>query len=348
METAKKPHHLSKEGRALREQENNGNADLQEKLENVQNMTNPVEQKEESQQISNQGEVTVPLSVVEKMIADAMKNVAPVQQFQQQAPAPIQYVKQEYDIDDIPECRNWEAKDREYEYIGGKPISASIPSKHTDLISLQYYNKEKNTTHALRYSSNQPSFFSEKQSKEPGSVFLPEIIFDYGRLKVPASNVNLQKFLHIHPFKDVIFKEYDPKAKSRKVISDEKLLNKAVNLVFEETEITNRSIASLECPSYVESWDLEMVTEHILVFAKSNPQKYIDYTEDPAIKIKGVIKSSLASGELIYENYRFMTKNREPITEVPKNQDEIEEMVKYFQSGVGRSQYEYLLNILGR
>jgi len=151
METAKKTHHLSKEGRALaaqqkaqqQAQEGKGIAPefneeaLQEKLKAVQNTTNPVEQKAETEQSPNQAEATVPLSVVEKMIADAVKNIAPVQQFQQQAPAPIQYVKQEYDIDDIPECRNWEAKDREYEYIGGKPISASIPSKHTDLISLQ-------------------------------------------------------------------------------------------------------------------------------------------------------------------------------------------------------------------
>jgi hypothetical protein len=57
--------------------------------------------------------------------------------------------------------------------------------------------------HILRYATNQPSFFIEKQSTEPGSVLISEIIFNYGRLKVSADNINLQKFLFIHSYKDV-------------------------------------------------------------------------------------------------------------------------------------------------
>jgi hypothetical protein len=49
--------------------------------------------------------------------------------------------------------------------------------------------------------------------------------------------------------------------------------------------------------------------------------------------MKGVIKSALAMGDLIYSNYRFLNKKRETILEVAKNQDELDEMVKYFESG---------------
>jgi hypothetical protein len=48
---------------------------------------------------------------------------------------------------------------------------------------LQYTNKETRKVHILRYATNQPSFFIEKQSTEPGSVLISEIIFNYGRLK---------------------------------------------------------------------------------------------------------------------------------------------------------------------
>jgi hypothetical protein len=41
-------------------------------------------------------------------------------------------------------------------------------------------------------------------------------------------------------------------------------------------------------------------------------------------------------GDLIYSNYRFLNKKRETILEVAKNQDELDEMVKYFESGIGR------------
>lgn len=355
-EETKKPHPLSKEGRALREQEKGSTSgDLQEKLEAVKQTTNQASEttitetapQQLVEQVSARQEATVPLSVVQKMIEDALKNNPQAPQIiqQVQAPAPQQYGKQEFDIDDIPEFRNWEIKDREYEYMDGKPISASIPSQHTANIPLQYYNKENNSVHILRYATNQPSFFVEKQSKEPGSVNLAEIIFTYGRLRVPAEHINLQKFLHIHQYKDVIFKEYDPTAKSKKTISDKKLRNQAESLVWEVGEITNRAIASLVCPSYVESWIPELLEEEILAYAEREPAKYIAYTEDPTIKMKGVVKSSLFSGDLIYENYRWLNKRREVILEVAKNKDEMDAIVDHFQSGAGRSFYEYLLNL---
>lgn len=363
-EEVKKPHPMSKEGRALREQEKNqgssndlanqkpkeSDAVLQEKLATVIATTNTASETISVTQETNPEptqEATVPLSVVQKMIEEALKNNPPAPAVIQQVQAPpVQqhYLKKEFDIDDIPEFKNWEVKDREYEYMDGKPISASIPNKHSDHLSLQYYNKETNTTHALRYSDNQPSFLQERQSTLPGSVKLPEIIFSYGRLKVPKENVNLQKFLHIHPYKDIIFKEYDPTAKSREVIGKKRLKNEAERLVWEVGEITNRAIASLVCPSYVESWIPELLEEEILAYAEREPQKYIDFTNDPTIKMKGVVKSALFCGDLIYENYRWLNKRREVILEVAKNKDEMDAIVSHFESGIGRSFYEYLLN----
>lgn len=293
-------------------------------------------------------EPSIPLSQVQEMVnaavAASMKSIsvpAPAQTPQVQ---PQQYFKVEQDIDDIPEFRNWEMKDREYELVEGRPISCSIASKHTKEIPLQYTNKEKQSVHILRYAVNQPSFFVEKQSKEEGSVVLNEIIFYYGRLKVPAENVTLQKFLAIHPHKGITFKEYDPLAKSIKFVSDRKEKLEAGALVFKVGETMNRAIASLVFPHYVESWPLELLEEEVLAYSEKEPKKYIAYTEDKTIKMKGVIKSALAKGDLIYSNYRFLNSKREIILEVAKNQDELDEMVRYFESGVGRTFYEFLLN----
>jgi len=322
METqeVKLPHHLSKlykqmevEGLIV-DKKYVGEIPLAEYLKSFED-SEPVEEKAPT--ATEDKEPTIPLSAVKamvaEMLAESQKNAVPAQP-QYQAPK----VKEEYDIEDLPEFKNWEVKDREYEYMDGKPVSASIASKHTDLIPLQYFNKEKNTIHILRYSSNQPSFFVENQSKEPGSVLLAEILFKFGRLKVPADQINLQKFLHIHPHKGITFKEYDPKAKSREVIAKEKLNHKALGLVFSVGEITNRAIAALECPSYVESWDREVLEEEILAFAKREPQKYINYTEDPTIKMKGVAMRAIATGDLIYNNYRFLNSKREVILELYK------------------------------
>lgn len=299
-------------------------------------------------------EATIPVSqvadLVKQQVAEAMKGIqVPAYQIpaQEQRYQELPRALAESNIDDIPELRNWVMKDREYEIISDvKSISASISSKHTDNIPLQYTNKETQTVHIMRYATNQPSFFVEKQSKEPGSVILSEIIFNYGRLKVPANNIVLQKFLTIHPHKNIVFREYDPLAASRKAVSDKKLKLKAGNLVFEVGETMNRAIASVEFSHYVDSWAVDILEEELTAFADAKPEKYIAYTEDPTMKMKGVIKASLANGELIYNNYRFLNRKREQIIEVAKNQNEMDELVLYFESGVGRTFYEYLLNKL--
>lgn len=293
-------------------------------------------------------EETIPASQVaemfERMFAERMKSVETPPQQNYQAQSQPQF-KQENNIDDIPELRDWVMKDREYELCDEvKPISCSIAKEHTATMPLQYTNKETQAVHIMRYATNQPSFFIEKQSKEPGSVLVADVIFNYGRLRVPANNVTLQKFLAIHPHLNIVFKEYDPLAKSKKVIADKKLKLQASNLVFSVGEITNRAVASLEFDNYVDSWKADILEEEVLAFAEKSPQKYIDYTNDSTIKMKGVIKASLASGELIYSNYRFLNKKREQILEVAKNQNEMDELVLYFESGVGRTFYEYLLN----
>ena len=293
-------------------------------------------------------EETIPVSqmteMFERMFAERMKSVETPPQQNYQAQSQPQF-KQENNIDDIPELRDWVMKDREYELCDEvKPISQSISKEHTDMMPLQYTNEELQTVHIMRYATNQPSFFVEKQSKEPGSVLVSDIIFNYGRLKVPASNITLQKFLAIHPHNGVVFKEYDPLAKSKQVVAEKKIKIQASNLVFSVGEIINRAIASLEFPNYVDSWGVDLLEEEVLVFSEKSPQKYIDYTNDSTIKMKGVIKASLASGDLIYSNYRFLNRKREQILEVAKNQNEMDELVLYFESGVGRTLYEYLLN----
>ena len=349
----KLPHHFSKEylhmkAEGLIDENKNyiGGIPLDEYLKSLNLGPEEPNIRPESQSQNQTSEPSIPLSQVQGLVAEMV--AAQIKNINAPTPQPFQYAaipKNDSNIDDIPELRDWVMKDREYELIGDvRPISASIANKHTEQIALQYTNKETQQVHILRYATNQPSFFVEKQSKEPGSVLVAEIIFNYGRLKVPADNVTLQKFLAIHPHKNKTFREYDPLAKSRKVIADKKLKIQANNLVMSVGEVMNRAIASLEFPHYVDSWDKEVLEEEIFAFSDKNPEKYIKYTEDPTVKMKGVIKKSLATGELIYSNYRFLNSKREMILEVPKNKNEMDELVSHFESGMGRTLYEYLLN----
>ena len=103
---------------------------------------------------------------------------------------------------------NWEIRDRRYTLRNNmEPLTFTIPSKHTRKHSLLYFDEESGKQKELRYATNQLSFFIEKQSKEVGSVITTDIIFKYGKISVPANNITLQKFLEIHPHKNIIFKE---------------------------------------------------------------------------------------------------------------------------------------------
>ena len=352
MEEIKKPHPLSKKAREAREKSKQEPQETSSLANNqaIETQTETVQQTAGEEQ----KEASIPLSqvqdIVKQMLEAERANTPPpapqVQQTIQQVP--VYMPKSEHDIDDIPEFKDWEIRDREYELCDGtKPITCSIPRVHSDAVPLQYTNNETKKVYPMRWATNQPSFFMEKQSTTPGSVIVSDIVFEYGRLRVPASQINLQKFLHIHQYKDVLFKEYDPNAKSKKAVEDRRMKKEAEDYLFDtNSEIVNRAIAGVLCENYVPSWTPENLEEQLLaqIDLDKGAKRFIDLSTDPTIKMKGIIKSSLAQGDLIYSNYRWLNGSRELIIEVGKNQDEMDELVKYLESGVGRTFYDYLQN----
>lgn len=290
-------------------------------------------------------EESVPLSKVEKMIADAIRKL-PKPEMPSATPQ-REYAPSNYngvDIEDgIPEFDNWIMKDRQYVLAdGSKPASYSIASRHTEQISLNYTNRKTQQVNTLRYATNQPSFFVEKQSKEMGSVLVKDIVFKDGMLKVPASNITLQKFLAIHPHLGIVFKEYDPTEEAKGKVSKEKLILKAGNLALEVGELTNRAIASMVITGYTDSTLYEIVEQQILDYTKADPQKYIEYANNPDIKIKGIAKSAVSSGDIVYSHFRFTDRKGQILVEVGRNEDEYDALVAYLKSSLGRNTYEYL------
>lgn len=267
----------------------------------------------------------------------------------QQAPAqPVQQIHNNTnvgDIDEIPELQDWELKDRIYILCNDlKPISYSIAKEHTPNTSLTYTNLQTKTVHPLRFATNQISFFSEKQTKELGSVQSTDIIFQNGMLKVPASNIILQKFLAIHPHLNKVFKLYDPTEGHKALIEEEDLDFEAKSLARKVGDIANRSIASLVCSNYIEDWTMELVKAEIYAYLKKNPKKYIELANDPTLKAKGIIKTAMSRGYITYRNYKFYNERNEVIIEVQRNENEYDALADYFATGQGRSFYDYIVN----
>lgn len=345
METQEKEHHFAKAARLKRE--------AAEKLASGETTTETPAQEEQIKATETPVTKVETLTIdVEKLIADAvakaLANLPQQTNAQQNSSTPQIFMQPTaYDIDDdIDELKDWEVKDREYRLMNGKrPISHSIQRAHSATSAMQYFNKRTGKTHTMRWSTNQPSFFVENQSKNATDILDAEIVFEFGTLRVYQNNPNLQKFLHIHPLKGILFQEYSAVEESRKNVVDKKTKAKAYGLVETIGSATNRAICSLINPAYIDAWDYGQVEEAIYNYVESNPKEYIAYCEDPTVKIKGVAKTALAKGEIVYKNYKFYDKDGAVILETDRNKNEMDEIASYFQSGAGRQLYEYLMNL---
>lgn len=347
----KLPHHLTKEYKVMVEKglinENKeyvGTLELGEFLQSLKDgveIENPIQVKAEVK------EPTITISEAKAMFAEMLKNQATAQTPQQPIQPQFYSSKKDYDIDDdIPEISNWELKERQYRLCNKRrPLTESIRRAHSAQMAMQYFNKKTGKTHTMRWSPNQTSFFIENQSTNAADVLDEEIVFIKGDLTVPENNPNLQKFLHIHPLKGIIFDEYDPSEESRKVVATKKVKSKAYRLVESAGIIVNRAICSIVNPGYIEAWDADQIEEAIYNYVETNPQEYIDFCEDPNIKAKGIAKMAMARGEVSFKNYKFYDKQGELIIETDRNKDEIDELVAHFNSNSGRQLYDYLLNL---
>lgn len=244
-------------------------------------------------------------------------------------------------IDDLPELANWEIKDRSYIMIDGScPVSYSIRDRSKKSSNLTYYNKVKNTTHTLRYSQNQPSFLMDKQT---GDFIVTYVTIYNGNLLVPKENPVLQKFLHIHPDRNIIWKEFDPSIEIKKQVEEDAKLYQALKLFNEELDDqTLEAICMLMCKDYSEEWPLYTLKRELNLAIKHNPSYFIQLSKDPTLKVKSIAKTALNRGLLKYSDYRFYDEDSKAICDVPRYSDEYEEISKFFLSPEGRSHYDYL------
>ena len=247
--------------------------------------------------------------------------------------------------DDIPELDGFEYKNRRYEVlINTKSVSQGIRNRSKKNSPLQYIHPVTKQPFSLRFSSNQSSFFEERQSKEPGSVKLRYINIIDGVLFVPASDILLQKFLHIHPDKGIVFKEIDENADAQKKIEKMDLSFRAEELVRASDFSAQDALARIICPTYKEGASASIIKNDL--FAKvrnhANPEIVIKYAEDEFLLLKGMAKTAKARGYLRYEDYRFVDENNVVVLQVGRDQDEWNAIAEYLNSNQGNSLREEL------
>ena len=228
------------------------------------------------------------------------KKVVPTPQVVEQ-PVVVEQSKVETPVVEIPEPKvrerlkpsnEWEVKDRVYYLTSNKtPISKSIKSAN-----IYWFDEKKGYERELKYCQNQKTCFVDEMK---GDQRLEHIIFRNGALFVEKEKTVLQKMLSLyHPHKEQIFYEYKPSA----IAADEiDVLNIQVDALIAARNIDidmAEAIMRVEKGSEVSKLSSKELKRDLLVFAKNNPQLFLELADDENVMLRNFGIKAVEAGVL--------------------------------------------------
>ena len=231
----------------------------------------------------------------------------------------------------------WEIKDRIYELIGQtKPIVYILKSNN-----LLYFDEEKGYEREVKYSESQKTVFADEMK---GEVRLSHIIFRDGQLYVPKEKQTLQKLLSIyHPQLGQSYKEYDSVeiATSDLDILEMEIeaLTAAKNLDIDHAE----AILRVEQGSSVSNMTSKEIKRDVLVFAKQNPQLFLDLMQDDNVELRNFgIKAVEANILTLSQDQRefLWASNKRKVMTVPFDEHPYSALAVYFKTDEGMEVYK--------
>jgi hypothetical protein len=186
-----------------------------------------------------------------------------------------------------PKKDTWEIKDRIYYLKNNKsPLTLTIPGKHTRKHSLLYFDSKTGKQKEIRYATNQDSPFVEDQK---GEATLGHITFRDGDLKVPKEKQNLQKLLSLyHPLKGKIYEEFDAIEEATDQLDLLELQITALNMAKEIDIDQAEAILRVELGSKVSSMSSKEIKRDLLLFARSNPELFVDLANDENVQLRNM------------------------------------------------------------
>ena len=180
---------------------------------------------------------------------------------------------------------DFQIKDRVFILNGNKtPIRAMISVKHTARKPLTYFDGRLNR--ALRWASNQVTPFTDEQD---GLVTMEPVVFENGKLFVESWNVNLQKFLMIHPQFNKTFIEFDKEKNANDDVSvmysqlDAQIAAKDMDI--DELEAIARVCMKNKPVSMLTSSELR---RDMIIWAKNNPEEFMNLLNDENLKLRNI------------------------------------------------------------
>ena len=174
----------------------------------------------------------------------------------------------------------WEIKDRVYNLTGSKkPLSYMLKSSN-----VYWFDEDKGFERELKYCENQRTQFVDEMK---GDQRLAHVIFRNGSLFVEKSKTVLQKLLSLyHPHKNKIYTEYEPQVVANNEL--EVLEMQADAIVAARTLDIDmmEAIMRVEIGSEVSKMSSKELKRDLLIYARNNPQLFLDLLQDENIQLR--------------------------------------------------------------
>jgi len=212
-----------------------------------------------------------------------------------------------------------------------------LPSRNTKRFPLLHFDEETNTNRALRYARNQKSPFEDEQD---GNYILEPIVFEDGALVVQKNNPVLQKFLDLHPSKGDIFEEFDPEKEATENLE---YLNFELDAQIAAREIsidTAMAVLRVMIGSRVENMTSQEIRRDIMVYAKNNPEEFLEMIDDSDLQLRNKAAKYIEMGYLQFRNaqrdiFFNLKDNKRKMMSVPLGEEPINAMAAYFKTQEG-------------
>ena len=231
----------------------------------------------------------------------------------------------------------WEYKDRLYTLKKNKtPLTYVIPSKHSGKNQLLWFDPVAGYQRALRYVTNQPTPFIDKQT---GVVTLGRIVFKNGALRVPKEDVGLGKLLSLyHAMKDRLYEEYNPIEISVNETEQIELEIEAL-LIAKQMDISEaEAVLRVENGNAVDELSSSELKRDLLIFAKRKPGLFIELANDDNVELRNIgIKATQAGIIQLSKDQRTFTygENQRKLMTVPFDEHPYSALAAWFKTDEG-------------
>ena len=230
------------------------------------------------------------------------------------------------------------------------PLSYMLASRHSQRSPLLHFDEEQGLNRPLRYSRNQKSPFEDEQD---GNAILEPIVFEDGMLSVGTENQVLQKFLHLHPSNGKVFEEVN---RERDATAELEHVEMELEAQIAAKQITKdikklTQVCRVLMGNGVESMTSPELKRDLLVYAKHNPEDFLDTINDPMLELMDDVHQFFSATLLGFRNngkdvYYNLPNNKKKMLTIPFGEDPHFIVSSFMQSDDGLEVYKLLKNKL--